>query len=135
MLTLADARAVVDGVLAAGAERDWPPLAAAVVDPTGEVQALARADGGRPMTSRIAVGKARTVLVSGMPSGDSEQLPDGIVSAVRVLYGGDYVSRAGGLPIVRDGLVVGAVGVSGATSDQDEEAATLALTEVFGPSS
>lgn len=133
MLSLAEARAVVAAVLAAGAEQNWPPLTAAVVDPTGEVQALARADGGPPMTSRIAVAKARTVLVSGMPSGDSERLPEGIVSAVRVLYDGDYVSRAGGIPILRDGLLVGALGVSGAASEQDEEAAQVALATALPP--
>jgi glc operon protein GlcG len=131
-LTLAEAQAIAAAVLTTGAARRWSPLAAAVVDPVGEVQALLRADGALPMTSRIAVAKARTVLVSGMPSGASEQLPEAIVGAARLLYGGDYVTRAGGVPIRRNGALHGAVGVSGAASDEDEAAALAALEHVLG---
>ena len=126
-VSLDDARRLVETAIAVGAERGFPPLAVAVVDLTGEVVALQRSDGARPMTSRVAVAKARSALVALMPSGQLDQLPEAITAALRVCYGGDFVARAGGLPAVRDGIVQGAVGASGAASDEDEEAVREAL--------
>lgn len=127
--TLDDARRLVETAIAAGAERGFAPLTVAVVDPTGEVVALHRSDGARPMTSRVAVAKARSALVALMPSGRLDQLPEAITAALRVSYGGDFVARAGGLPAVRDGVVHGAVGASGAASEEDEEAVKQALQQ------
>jgi glc operon protein GlcG len=121
-LTLADADLLVQAALEAGAERGYPPLAVAVVDVAGEVIVLRRSDGGRPMTSRVAVAKARSALVSLMPSGNLDKLPPGIIDALQNLYGGDFVPRAGGLLVTRDDVVLGAAGASGAQSDEDEEA-------------
>ena len=126
-LSLADADALVQAALATGAERAFPPLAVAVVDVTGEVIALRRADGGRPMTSRIAVAKARSALACLGPSGTLEKVPPGIVAAMQASYAGDFVPRAGGILITDGDLVVGAVGASGAQSDEDEEAVRTAV--------
>lgn len=127
-VTLDDARQLVESAIAAGAERGFAPLAVAVVDLTGEVVALHRSDGARPLTARVAVSKARSALVALMPSGQLDQLPDAITAALRVTYGGDFVARAGGVPIVRGGVVQGAVGASGAASDEDEAAVREALS-------
>jgi uncharacterized protein GlcG (DUF336 family) len=126
-VTLSDARQLVETAIAAGAARGFAPLAVAVVDLTGEVVALERSDGARPMTSRVAVAKARSALVTLMPSGQLDQLPEAIIAALRVAYGGDFVARAGGVLAVRDGVVHGAVGASGAASDEDEAAVREAL--------
>lgn len=63
-LTLADADALVASALAVGAERGFAPLAVAVADVSGAEIVLRRGDGGMPMTSRIAVAKARTALMA-----------------------------------------------------------------------
>jgi len=126
-LTLADADQLVQAALDAGVERGFPPLAVAVIDVAGEVIALRRADGGRPMTSRVAVAKARSALVSLMPSGNLDKLPPGIIDALQNLYGGNFVPRAGGLLVTRDDVVLGAAGASGAQSDEDEEAVRTAV--------
>lgn len=126
-VNLDDARRLVETALAVGAERGFAPLSVAVVDMTGEVVALHRSDGAPPMTSRVAVAKARSALVSLRPSGRLDQLPESITAALQAGYGGDFVARAGGLPATRDGVVHGAVGASGATSDEDEEAVREAL--------
>jgi uncharacterized protein GlcG (DUF336 family) len=118
---------LVESTLTAGRELGFAPLAAAVVDLAGEVLALHRADGAHPLTSRIAVGKARTALVTLISSGECEHLPTAIQDAARHLYHGDFVTRAGGLPVVRSGVVQGAIGVSGAASDEDEAAARVGL--------
>ena len=126
-LGLAEARALAEAVLAAGRERGFPPLAAAVVDLVGEIQALLRADGAAPLTSRMAAGKARTAVRALMSSGDTEGLPEGIRAAAQATYGGEFVSRAGGLLVVRDQMVLGGLGASGAASEDDEAAARAAL--------
>ena len=126
-LTLADADQLVQTALEVGQERGFPPLAVAVVDLTGEVIVLRRSDGGRPMTSRVAVAKARSALVSLMPSGNLDKLPPGIIDALQNLYGGNFVPRAGGLLVTRDDVVFGAAGASGAASDEDEEAVRAAV--------
>ena len=126
-LTLADADQLVQAALDAGVERGFPPLAVAVIDVAGEVIALRRADGGRPMTSRVAVAKARSALVSLMPSGNLDKLPPGIIDALQNLYGGDFVPRAGGVLVTKDDVVLGAAGASGAQSDEDEAAVVVAV--------
>ncbi|WP_326565038.1 heme-binding protein [Amycolatopsis rhabdoformis] len=128
-LTLAEANQLVDTVHAVGAERGYSPLAVAVVDVTGEVLVLKRADGGTPVTSRVAVAKARTALRMLKPSGEVA-LPDEVAGAVQHLYSGDFVARAGGVPIVQDGLVVGAAGASGAQSAEDEAAVRAAIEQL-----
>ncbi|MYW93854.1 heme-binding protein [Amycolatopsis rubida] len=124
-LTLADADWLVAAALETGGERGWPPLAVAVLDVSGSVIALRRADGGMPMTSRIAVAKARTALLSLLPSGQL-QLPGPIVDSIQHLYGGDFVPYAGGVLITDHDVVLGAAGASGAHAKEDEEAVQTA---------
>ena len=126
-LTLADADWIVQEALRVGAERGFPPLAVTVIDVAGEVIVLRRADGGMPMSSRMAVAKARSALGALKPSGQLEQLPPGIIDGFQHLRGGDFVARAGGVLVVEDDVILGAVGASGAQSDQDEEAVLAAV--------
>ena len=126
-LTLGDADRLVQTALEAGAERGFLPLAVAVIDVAGEVIALRRSDGARPMTSRIAVAKARSALVSLMPSGQLDKLPPAIIDALQNLYGGNFVPRAGGVLVTDGDVVLGALGASGAQSDEDEEAVRTAV--------
>ena len=126
-LTLGDADRLVQAALDVGAERGFAPLAVAVIDVAGEVIVLRRSDGGMPMTSRIAVAKARSALVALKPSGLLDQLPPGIIDTAQHLYGGNFVPPAGGVLITEGDLVVGAAGASGAQSDEDEEAVRTAV--------
>jgi hypothetical protein len=89
-LTLAEADWLVQAALAVGVERGFPPLAVAVVDVAGEAIVLRRDDGGMPMTSRIAVAKARTALFA-LKTSRLINLPGGIVDSIQHLYGGDFV--------------------------------------------
>ena len=125
-LKLADADWLVQTALSVGTERGFPPLAVAVVDVAGEVIALRRDDDGMPMTSRIAVAKARTALLALKPSGQID-LPGGIVDSIQHLYGGDFVPWAGGILITDGELIVGAAGASGARAVEDEEVVQTAL--------
>jgi uncharacterized protein GlcG (DUF336 family) len=127
-LTLSDADWLVQSALAIGADQGFPPLAVAVIDVTGEVVALRRADGGMPMSSRVAVAKARSALVALKPSGLLDKLPPGIIDTIQHLYGGNFVPRAGGVLITDDDdVILGAIGASGAQSDEDELAVQTAV--------
>lgn len=127
-LTLSDADWLVQAALAIGADQGFPPLAVAVVDVTGEVLVLRRADGGMPMSSRVAVAKARSALVALKPSGLLDKLPPGIIDTIQHLYGGNFVPRAGGVLITdADDVILGAIGASGAQSDEDEVAVQTAV--------
>ena len=125
-LTLADADRLVAAALAAGEERGFPPLAVAVLDLTGEVIALRRADGGMPMTSRIAVAKARTALRTLTASGGLE-LPGPIVDGIQHLFHGDYVPYAGGVLVTDGEVILGTAGASGGHAREDDEAVQVAL--------
>jgi glc operon protein GlcG len=125
-LTLADADRLVTSALQVGAERGFPPLAVAVLDISGEVIALRRADGGMPMTSRIAVAKARTALLTLRPSGQIT-LPGPITDSIQHLNNGDFIPYAGGVLVTVDGVILGAAGASGALAIEDEEAVQTAV--------
>src|SRR5215217_7806306 len=90
----------------------------AVVDPWGELIALRRTAGAQAASSRVAVDKARTAAIFVRPSREmEEQVTGGRIGAL-ALHGAACL--IGGVPLVRDGEVVGAIGTSGETPDQDE---------------
>src|ERR671925_1440597 len=90
----------------------------AVVDPWGEVVALGRTEGTQVASSRVAVDKARTAAIFVRPSREmEEQVTDGRLGAL-ALHGASCLT--GGIPLEVDGEVVGAVGTSGETPDEDE---------------
>ena len=126
-LTLSDADWLVQSALDVGADRGFPPLAVAVIDVAGEVIVLRRADGGMPMSSRVAVAKARSALVALKPSGLLDKLPPGIIDTLQHLYDGDFVPRAGGVLVTDGDVILGAIGASGAQSDEDEAAVQTAV--------
>ncbi|MDQ3740782.1 MAG: heme-binding protein, partial [Actinomycetota bacterium] len=90
----------------------------AVVDPSGELVRLGRTEGAQVASSRVAVDKARTAAIFIRPSREiEEQVSSGRVGAL-ALHGARALT--GGIPLVVDGQVVGAVGTSGETPDEDE---------------
>jgi uncharacterized protein GlcG (DUF336 family) len=90
----------------------------AVVDPWGELVALRRTTGAQAASSRVAVDKARTAAIFIRPSREMEQqVTDGRLGAL-ALHGAACLT--GGIPLRVDGEVVGAIGTSGETPDEDE---------------
>lgn len=110
-------------LLAAQAEataKGWL-MSIAVVDPAGELLAFARMDGASPASIQNALGKARTAARFRRTT----QVYDSLVSNGRtsLLNFENMTPLEGGVPILIDGVVVGAIGVSGATAAQDAEVA------------
>jgi glc operon protein GlcG len=90
----------------------------AVVDPSGEVIELRRTPGAQIASSRVAVDKARTAAIFVRPSRELEEQVSGGRLGALALHGARALT--GGVPLVVDGEVVGAVGTSGETPDEDE---------------
>lgn len=130
-VTLEDARRVI----AAGEEeatRIGQPMNVAVVDAGGNLVAHVRQDGAWIGSVDISISKAwtsRAFDIATKDLGDNAQ-PGGQFFGIHTTNGGRVAIFAGGIPLVRDGAVIGAVGVSGGSGEQDQrvaEAAAAAL--------
>ena len=109
-------------------ERRGAAAVAVVADAHGAAIALERVDGAPASSVRIAMNKAWTAANQSVPTraiGDRVRGPE----RLDVAYYGDprICGWAGGLPVVVDGVVVGAVAVSGLPEDQDEAVAAVGL--------
>src|ERR1700744_33160 len=126
-ISLETAKTITAGVRAAGKERGFKPLTVVVLDSGGHVVSVEREDGASNNRFEIAYGKAYGALALGMGSRSlmarAGQQAYFIASAAAAI-GGKLVPVPGGV-LVKDatGAVVGCVGVSGDTSDNDELAA------------
>ena len=109
------------------------PMNIAVMDADMNLVAFERMDGAWVLSIDIALGKAYTSAGRGLPTRDIGEMaqPGQPLFGVNTTNGGRVVIFAGGLPLVRDGEVVGAVGVSGGSVDQDEEVAQAGV-DAFG---
>ena len=103
-------------------------LSCAVVDSRGALVALARMDDAPYFTADVAVGKARASATFGAPTSALESLGSGGVGDV--IAGGPMLFRQGAVPIVQKGQLVGALGCSGASSQQDEDAANAGIASI-----
>ncbi len=122
-ITLRKARTIVRKSLEKGRDIDLKPLAVVVLDAGGHVKAFEREDGASPGRFAVAHGKAYGAVMMGMTGTamkDRAEAQAYFVDALNGLFGGQVVPVPGGI-LVRDkkGAVIGAVGVSGDTSDND----------------
>ena len=134
-ISLTKARAIVRNILKKGREMDLKPLSVVVLDTGGHLKAFEREDGASPGRFEIARGKAYGVAMTHMPGSAlmarAEQQAY-FVGALNGAFGGQVVPVPGGV-LVKDGRgrIVGTVGVTGDTSDNDATAA-LAGIEAAG---
>ncbi|MDU9002610.1 GlcG/HbpS family heme-binding protein [Sedimentitalea todarodis] len=134
-ISLRKARTIIRKTLEKGRELELKPLSVVVLDAGGHVQAFEREDGASPGRFAIAHGKAYGAVMLGMAGtaqmARAEQQAY-FMGAVNGLFGGQMVPVPGGV-LLRDkkGAVIGAVGVTGDTSDNDATAA-LAGIEAAG---
>jgi len=125
----AEARLAVDTVVAE-LKRRGKAAVVAVADRHGELIALLRMDGAPLPSLGIAANKAFTAARNRGPSGDVGR--SSRQNGWDICYMGDprYVGWDGGLPVMRDGEVLGAVAVSGLTGEEDLELAKLAVARL-----
>jgi uncharacterized protein GlcG (DUF336 family) len=130
-LTLAQASEIVDSALAAGRRYGFQPLTVAVLDGGGHLVALKREDGSSLLRPEIAVAKAWGTLGMGFGGRELERRAKAVPAFFAVLAelaAGRMVPVPGGV-LVRDaaGGIVGAVGISGDTSVNDEMCALAGI--------
>jgi len=130
-LTLKAATTLMKGAKAAARERGVA-ISVAVVDQGGQLVAFERMDTADLVTVQLAQDKAWTALMNRMPTRDLAPL----VQPGAEFYGYESIGRgrtivfAGGMPVERDGVLAGGVGVSGGSTEQDQEIVDAALAAI-----
>lgn len=130
-LTLATANSIIAATLEAGATAGLKPLTVAVLDAGGHLKAFQKQDGASMLRYEIAFGKAYGSLAVGMGSRwldkNAKERPH-FIEGLTAVSGGRIVAVPGGA-LIRDaaGALLGAVGVTGDTSDNDEICAVAGI--------
>jgi len=128
-LTLEDCLKIHAAAEAEARRNNWL-VAIAILDDGGHLLHFARMDGATPANAAIAVEKARTSALSRRTSGRWEQLiKDGRTGMLNMP---GILPVQGGVPIVADGTCIGAVGVSGVQSREDEQIAQAGIDALLG---
>ena len=133
-MKLEAAQRIIAEALGFARARGFKPLAVAVLDQRGALQAFAAEDGTSLKRGEVARGKAYGCIAVGLGSRaiEARALKDPhFIASITHVVGGTLVPVAGGV-LVRDaaGTLLGAVGISGDTSDNDEAAACAAIAAV-----
>ena len=129
-ITLDQAERVLAAALADAANRGLA-MNVAIVDAGGNLKAFSRQDGAWLGSVDISIKKARTARYFDMPTGTIGSLsqPGGPLFNIEVSNGG-LITFPGGLPITIEGAVVGAIGVSGSTVEDDHAVASAGVDAV-----
>jgi uncharacterized protein GlcG (DUF336 family) len=130
MISLDQARKMIDVARSTGREMGLKPLAVAVLDAGGHLLAFEREDGASPGRFEIAHGKAYGAVMLGMPGSALMARAEAqgyFMAAVNGAFGGRLVPVPGGVLVMQGDAVVGAVGVTGDTSDNDAAVAVAGI--------
>ena len=129
-LTLDTARKILDAAFAKATELKLKPLVVTILDARGVLKLAAAQDGTSLMRAEIAQGKAYGALAMGMGSRALYQRAQEqayFIDAVNTIAKGALVPVPGGVLIQDGGVLLGAVGISGDTSDNDEACAIAGI--------
>jgi uncharacterized protein GlcG (DUF336 family) len=128
---LAQATIIVDKALEHGRTLGLAPLTVAVLDGAGCLVSFKREDGSSLLRPEIAQAKAFGTLAMGMGGSAIAQrasVAPAFVSAVNALAGGRIIPVPGGVLIRSGKVIIGAVGITGAKSEEDEACAVAGIT-------
>lgn len=124
-LSLVQARAVIDGALAASRTAGFKPMGVVVVDAAAQVVASAREDGATALRLDIALGKAAAAVGMGVNSRVLTERAKGLPAFFNALASASqqkFIAQTGAVLITdAGGAVIGAAGASGGTGDEDEQ--------------
>jgi glc operon protein GlcG len=124
------AKAAVDGAIAEAKKNNWH-MAIAIVGPEGELIFFEKMDGTQSSSAALAQAKARTSAMFRRPSkAFVDQFAAGNTAFMTFPDGARPIASEGGIPIILNGKLVGAIGVSGGTAQQDTVAATAGVNAV-----
>jgi glc operon protein GlcG len=124
-ITLVQARSIAAAAEGEARRNGWR-MAVAIVEPTGDLVLFEKLDDTQYGSIQIAQTKARAAALYRRAT---KEMADGVQSGagLGIVTAPGAIALAGGIPIVIDGKMVGAIGVSGGTADQDAQAATAGL--------
>lgn len=130
-LSLTQAQAIITAAFEKAAELDLQPLCIAILDTGGHLIALARQDGASTLRPQIAIAKASGALSLGMSSrkiADIAEKRPSFIASLHSLSENGIIPAAGGVIITdAEGILLGAVGVTGDTPDNDEACALCGI--------
>jgi glc operon protein GlcG len=124
-ITLENAKKAVIPALAEAAKNNWL-VAVAIVDPAGNLVYYEKMDNTQLGSANIAIDKARSAALFKRPTKAFQDALAAGGEGLRILRLQGVTPVEGGIPLVSDGKIVGAIGVSGATSAQDAQCAKAA---------
>ena len=124
-LTLAEANRMVQAAIAKANELNVK-VSIAVCDAGGSLLAFNRMEGASPVSATVAQGKAAASAGFGRASG-TLQADSPVIQAIIATMGGRMLPAQGAVPVRKNGELVGSIGGSGATAQQDEECAQAGL--------
>ncbi len=130
VLEFSDIKAVAAAAEAEALRNNWA-VSIAIVDDGGHLLWFQRLDGAAPISAHIAPGKARTAALGRRESKGYEDMINGGRSSFLSAPGLDAMLE-GGVPIVKDGQCLGAVGVSGVKSSEDAQVAQAGVSAIAG---
>ena len=127
-LSLADAHVLIEGAARKSAEIGVP-MCIAIVDESGNLIAFTRLDGGKVTSITIATDKAYTAAAARKATHDYNKVntPGSLAFGIHTEVGGRVSSVGGGLPVEVNGEVVGGIGLSSGTPQQDMDCAQAGL--------
>ncbi|RVV98462.1 heme-binding protein [Mesobaculum littorinae] len=132
-LDIADAGILIAGARAR-AQEIGVPMCIAVTDEGGTLLAFERMDGGKVTSVTIAIDKAYTAAAAKKATHEYGEIsqPGGPAYGIASAIGGRLMVVGGGLPVIVDGEVVGAIGVSSGTPAQDRDVAQAGIAGLSG---
>lgn len=128
ILSFEGAQAMLAAGIAKAAEMGVPQCIS-IVDAGGNLLAFARMDGAFAMSYETSLMKAKTAASYGDATGN---IPEGVDIRLAIATGGKRINLPGGLPVIVDGHVIGAIGVGSGTGAQDRQVAAAAVKVIPG---
>jgi glc operon protein GlcG len=127
-LTYEGAQKLIDAAIAKAIEIEVPECIS-VVDSGGHLLAFARMDGAFYMSFDTSLMKAKTAACYGEPTGN---IAAGVDIKLAVATQGQRINLPGGVPLIVDGRVIGAIGIGSGTGEEDRQVAMAAIKVISG---
>ena len=125
-ITLENAKKIADAAISEATKNDWY-MAVAIVDISGDLVYYSKMDNTQLASAKISINKARSAVLFKRPTKALQETLVAGGNGLRVLGLENAVPVEGGLPIIVDGKIIGAIGVSGDLSESDSQCAAAGL--------
>jgi glc operon protein GlcG len=132
MLTMMQVQAAINAIMKKAMQTPDQPVAAAIVDAAGNLEAYAKMDNLRIFSRRHALRKAYTAAVLGIDTGANAQSLHGQGRSISEMGDPQLTHGQGGLVIMKDGVILGGIGVGGYPSGQSDEDLSRVGLEAMG---